>query len=353
MASLQQITVVGAGAFGLCCAFELARRGAAVRLVERDRIGAGSSGGHVGALAPHVPEQWNDKKQFQLDSLLMAGAFWADVARIGGVDPGYARLGRVQPLADAAAIDRAHQRAAGAADLWHGRAEWRVVRGADLPGIWIASPSDHYVLDTLAARISPRAAGRALAAALAALKVEVAIDPAHPATPQPGMGPTIWATGAAGLAALSQQVGRTVGTGIKGQSALLAHDARHAPQVYADGLHIVPHADGTVAIGSTTERDFSDLQPDHQLESLIDQARALCPDLTQAPVIDRWAGARPRAKSRAPILGEWPGAPGHLIANGGFKIGFGMAPKVAQVMADLVLTGADTVPAGFRVEVNL
>ena len=35
----------------------------------------------------------------------------------------------------------------------------------------------------------------------------------------------------------------------------------------------------------------------------------------------RWAGLRPRARSRAPMLGAWPGRPGHFIANGGFKIG--------------------------------
>jgi glycine/D-amino acid oxidase-like deaminating enzyme len=37
------------------------------------------------------------------------------------------------------------------------------------------------------------------------------------------------------------------------------------------------------------------------------------------------------------------------VANGGFKIGFGMAPKVAEVMADLVLDGRDGIPEGFRV----
>jgi glycine/D-amino acid oxidase-like deaminating enzyme len=38
------------------------------------------------------------------------------------------------------------------------------------------------------------------------------------------------------------------------------------------------------------------------------------------------------------------------VANGGFKIGFGMAPKVAEVMADLVLEGREGVPQGFRLE---
>ena len=53
------------------------------------------------------------------------------------------------------------------------------------------------------------------------------------------------------------------------------------------------------------------------------------------------------------MLGPWPGRPGHFIANGGFKIGFGMAPKVGEVMADLVLTGQDARPRGFAVEDSL
>jgi glycine/D-amino acid oxidase-like deaminating enzyme len=53
------------------------------------------------------------------------------------------------------------------------------------------------------------------------------------------------------------------------------------------------------------------------------------------------------------MLGAWPDRPGHFIANGGFKIGFGMAPKVAQVMIDLVLDGHATIPEGFGVQDNL
>ena len=41
------------------------------------------------------------------------------------------------------------------------------------------------------------------------------------------------------------------------------------------------------------------------------------------------------------LLGAWPGKPGHFIANGGFKIGFGLAPMVGIVMADLVLDRGD------------
>ena len=53
------------------------------------------------------------------------------------------------------------------------------------------------------------------------------------------------------------------------------------------------------------------------------------------------------------MLGAYPGRNGQYVANGGFKIGFGMAPKVAEVMADLVLEGRDAIPADFRVEASL
>ena len=105
-----------------------------------------------------------------------------------------------------------------------------------------------------------------------------------------------------------------------------------------------------MAIGSTSERDATDLATDAQLDAMLARALTALPCLAAAPVIDRWAGLRPRARSRAPMLGAWPGRPGHFVANGGFKIGFGMAPKVAEVMAGVMLDGQDAIPAGFRVE---
>ena len=332
-----QITVMGAGILGLTAAWEMARRGARVRVIEAVRVGAGASGGVVGALAPHVPEQWNAKKAVQLDSLLMAEGFWREVALAGGVDPGYARLGRVQPLADEAAVALALQRGEQARDLWRGQAEWRVT--GTVPGLRLASATGLYVHDTLSARLSPRRAASALVAALGSAGVTV--ETGHEA-PE---GRVLWATGVQGLRDLG------IGGAVKGQAALLAADWRDAPQGFAEGLHVVPHADGTVAVGSTSERDFDDpVATDGQLDALIERVRALCPDLAAAPVIERWAGLRPRAANRAPVLGAWPGRPGWFVLNGGFKIGFGMAPKLAQMAADLVLEGEDAVPPGFRLD---
>ncbi len=272
--------------------------------------------------------------------------------RAGGCAAGYGRTGRLQPLEDAAAIARAEARAAGAADLWQGRAIWEV-RPAKAWGAWApASPTGQVVFDSLSARLHPSQACAALAAAITGLGGQVTEAPG-PDAPPPG-GALVLATGHAGLAALSAELGAPVGCGIKGQAALLAHDARAAPQVFADGVHVIPHADGTVAVGSTSERDFSDgTATDAALDAVLASARAACPALAGARVIRRWAGIRPRARSRAPMLGPHPERPGTYIANGGFKIGFGMAPLAAEAMAALILDGEDAIPGGFRVEDNL
>jgi glycine/D-amino acid oxidase-like deaminating enzyme len=266
----------------------------------------------------------------------MADAWWASVAGAGGCDPLFARSGRVQPLADAAAVALAETRAMAAADLWQGRAAWTLRPAAEFAGWLPPTPTGLVIRDTLSARIAPRAALAALVAALKARGAVICSDGPH-------RGAVIHATGHAGLGG-----DPPLGQGVKGQAALLAHDARGLPQIYADGLHIVPHGDGTTAIGSTTERDRSDTATDGQLDAVIARACAICPALADAPVILRWAGLRPRATSRQPLLGPHPQRPGDYIANGGFKIGFGLAPLVAEVMADLVLDGHDRVPAAFR-----
>ncbi|MEO8242531.1 MAG: FAD-dependent oxidoreductase [bacterium] len=336
------LTVRGGGIFGLSIAWEAARRGARVRLIETVAIGAGSSGGLVGALAPHVPENWNDKKQFQLESLLMAEAFLTTASAASGLPTGYARTGRLQPIADAAALTLAQTRARAAASLWGNHAQWQVIPTTG--GAWQpASPTGHLIHDSLSALIHPRLTLLALAEAIRTTGGEVLIGNAD------DHGPTVHATGTAGLQDLSAAMGHKVGDGVKGQAILLQHNAATMPQLFTDTLHVIPHLNGTVAIGSTSERDWAHpTSTDAQLDALLTRARAALPVLQDAPVIERWAALRPRAQSRAPLLGPWPGRPGHYVANGGFKIGFGMAPNVAKVMVDLVLTGIDAIPAGFN-----
>jgi glycine/D-amino acid oxidase-like deaminating enzyme len=341
------LTIRGAGVFGLSVAHACAARGARVRVVDPGGVAAGASGGIVGALAPHTPENWNEKKAFQFASLVMAEDWWRGVERLSGLSSGYARTGRLQPVADGAALVLARRRGESATKLWGDFATWEVINAA-LAGDWAPqSESGWLIRDTLSAHLHPAQACAALAAAVCAQGGQIVAEAAQDT-------PEVWATGHSGLALLSRELGKTVGAGVKGQAVLLRLDRRGAPQLFGDAVHIVPHGDGTVAIGSTSERDFDDpTGTDAQLDAVLERAIAVCPALGGAPVIARWAGVRPRARSRAPMLGPHPARADVFIANGGFKIGFGMAPKMAETMADLVLTGRDRVPDGFRVTDNL
>jgi len=241
------VTVMGAGVFGLSVAYACLQRGAQVQVIDPNGVAAGASGGIVGALAPHVPEQWNPKKAFQLESLLMAETYWRGVSDVSGKVTGYARSGRLQPLADEAAVALARRRGDTARDLWGDHAVWEV---REAPDGWAPPSATGLVIwDSLSGLIHPRQATQALAAAVVALGGRIEED-GKPA------GRVVWATGVQGLEEMTAQHTRQIGNGVKGQAALLGFAAVGQPQLYADGLHIVPHGDGTVAIGSTTERYY-------------------------------------------------------------------------------------------------
>ena len=339
------VTVLGAGIFGLSIAWTCAQRGARVQVIDPNGVGAGSSGGIVGALAPHPPENWNDKKQFQFESLIMAERFWAEIEHASGLPTGYARSGRLQPIADEKALELARARHLSAQELWNGQAVWEIEEAS---GDWMPqSPTGLIIRDTLSARIHPRQACAALAEALgrAGVRIERESDPS---------GVVVHATGYLGLLEMAEQLQQPVGNGVKGQALLVQFDAAEHPQLFADSLHIIPHTDGTVAIGSTSERLWDrPASTDALIEDVHARALAAFPVLQGAPVIERWAGVRPRAKSRAPMLGAHPYLPDAFVANGGFKIGFGMAPKVGEVMADLILDCVDRIPESFRVSASL
>ncbi len=333
------VTVRGAGIMGLACAFACAARGARVRVIDPYGVGAGASGGLVGALSPHAPDEarWDEAKALQVQSLVEAERFWSEVRSAGGVEPGYARTGRLMPLPDDRAVAAAREREAAARVLWPAPFAWEVA-GAD-PAAWgPVSPSGLWARDSLAARVDPRRALAALAAAVRAKGGAVVAE-------GPEEGAVVEATGAAGL------VSRGMGGGVKGQAARLARPGVEAcPQVYAGGLYVVPHADGTVAVGSTSEKAFADPgSTDAQLDAVVARARALVPALAGAPAVERWAGLRPRAEDGGPVLGRI-GAGGPILANGGFRTGFGMAPLAARLLADLALEGRDGIPAPFRAE---
>ncbi|MEO0386867.1 MAG: FAD-dependent oxidoreductase, partial [Pseudomonadota bacterium] len=163
------VAVVGAGILGLAVAEAAARRGADVVVVEAQTVGAGASGGLVGALSPHAPERWNPKKAFQATALAEADRYWRGIAERGGRDPGFRRAGRLLPLTTDRARESAEARACAAAAVWPAGFHWRLCP-PDAWSDWLdpsAAPAG-MVHETLSGQIDPRRALPALVAALAA-----------------------------------------------------------------------------------------------------------------------------------------------------------------------------------------
>ncbi|MEM9715402.1 MAG: FAD-binding oxidoreductase [Pseudomonadota bacterium] len=351
------VIVIGAGAWGLATAYACLLRGLSVRVLEAQHPGAGASGGLVGALSPHVPDQWNPKKQFQYEALDQAQAYWARVAQISGLPTGYGRLGRIIPIKDPAGRDLAEARSANARDLWAGRYEWTVHATTEIPLNPSVAPFG-VVHDTLSARIDPRAAVAALAAAIQTLGGQIETD-CTVTDIEEGSVETkhgiltaeriFVASGVHGIDWLSDLMGQSAGGAVKGQAALLDMDLGWIPQVFDDGIYIIPHDTGQTAIGSTSENTWDHDGTDAQLDEVIAKAHRIMPILRDADVIERWAGFRPKAKRRDPMLGPIPGFDRVYAVLGAFKIGLGLIPKIGDLMADYAEGRPPDLPPSFTI----
>lgn len=350
------ILVVGGGIFGLACAHACLDRGRRVTLIDAGLPGGGASGGPVGALSPHLPEKWNEKKAAQVRVLAEAEAWWQRIAAFAGRDPGYARVGRYIPLASEAARARAEEQARDAERFWPAPFRWSLEPGDALP---FAAPHGA-VFETLSARIDPPRAIEALAAALAARGGTILSNRAVHAVAEdraetedgPIAARAILLAPGAGVGPLAAPfLGADPFQTVKGQAARVRPPRPlPAPLVYADGLYVVPHADGTVGIGATSENSYADPHTnDAQLDTLLARAEALLPGLAGAAVERRWAGLRPRGPRPEPLLGRLPGTETLFLAAGAFRTGFGMAPLIGRVLASLITGGAEPIPPGFTI----
>ncbi len=338
---------------GLWAAVHAERLGIGTLLIDAATIGQGASGGLLGALMPHMPDKWNAKKQFQFDALVSLESEIAALEAATGLSAGYRRSGRLIPLPKPHLKTIALRHSADAETNWRqqGRAfHWHV---SDVPPVqgWIdaAAGESGFVHDTLAGRVAPRALIAVLRAFLMRAKhvrllEEAALDSLDTGARIAVIGGRSIAFGdciiAAGhgsfpiLQRFTPDLPQPLGQPVKGQAALLKADIDPAmPTIFRDGLYVVAHEGGHVAVGSTSENSFAEpLSTDALLDPLIAAAREMAPVLRDAPVIERWAGLRPKAIDRDPMVGPHPLHP-HLHAlTGGFKVSFGLAHRLAEAV---------------------
>ncbi|MBU2580201.1 MAG: FAD-binding oxidoreductase [Alphaproteobacteria bacterium] len=368
------LAIIGGGIVGLWCARYAADLGLSTVLIEKGGIGQGASGGFLGALMPHQPIAWSPVKAFQLDALLSLETEIAQLQNQTGMSCGYLRCGRLIPTRTEKKRKQRETWQAAAIENWPARTaaglalEWRLLEATPDP-TWLlpgAAPLG-CEFDTLSARLHPR---KTIAALRRSLQQQVylrenslverfedggrslILDDGTRLSP----GHVIVTAGHRSFDLLRPLSVRRLGRGVKGQAALLQPACQidpSSPIIYFGGVYVIAHDSGRIAVGSTSESDFSSPDStDHKLDDLISRATELCPALEGSRMVERWAAVRPNAIGRHPMIGRLPEAPHVIACTGGYKISFGIAHKMAGAALRLVGGSTPELPAGFTLEAH-
>lgn len=361
------VVVIGGGAIGCATAWELARRGARVTLLERGVPGRESTWAAAGMLSP-LGESLRDDAYLALSiaSLDRYAAFAESLQAAIGEDLEYRTDGKLY-----VALEEAKRPAL---DAVFGRGAAFGVERLDAERARSLEPAlsesvTGAVLVRRDHRIDNRRLGAALAAAAASAGVDVrAHTPAREVrtTPRPGGGVAVrevvddagtaiparsvviaagaWSGALAGLAypvpvrpVRGQMFSVRAGEVVPGEAAGAPLLER---VIMTSDCYVIPRANGTVLVGATVEDvGFAPGPTPFGIRTLAAAAAAALPVLGELPIVETWAGYRPGTPDEMPILGADPDVEGLYYATGHFRSGILLAPITAEVIADLI-TGA-------------
>jgi glycine oxidase len=348
------VTVVGAGIIGCAIAYELASRGADVRLVDPRGTGQGASRASAGMLAPRIEGHSPALLRLGLASLDLYDTFVARVAADSQRRVEYRRCGTLQvALTEDEARHLSAERdalAEGAIDhLWLDAAAVRRLEPSLADGVLagLLIPDHGYVgVATFIAALS-EAAGR-FGASLSSTQVRGVSSGSR--------GVEIVTSDATlesdivVLAAGSWSGGIPVGSApttpvhpVRGQ--LLQLYFEHPPLshvVWGASGYMVPWQDGHLLVGATVEDvGFDEGVTIEGVQRLLECAQTLLPAAPSARCDGARAGLRPATPDELPIIGASSTMPGVYYATGHYRNGILLAPLTALMIADLILSGQE------------
>ena len=352
---LPSVIVVGAGIVGCTVAYELAKSGAVVQVIEPRAPGQGATRASAGILAPDIEGHGSSLlRVLGRRSIAMYDDFIADLRADSGHEIVYQRNGtfelafsesdesRLSELAAALTRDQIESR-------WLAPSQFDAIephaakhaRGALLIPIHgfvgvtsltlaAASAAQKYgatfVTETGAIRIFSMADGR--------VGVQSSAQPVE-----------TWEADRVVLAAGSWSSLITVDAAdrvpvkpIRGQLVQLKTEPGAIRRVVwgPDG-YLVPWPDGSVLVGSTVEDvGFDESHTDEAVTRLRAAAAALIPSLANAEVTGVRTGLRPKGPDDLPMLGHSKAVPGLIYATAHYRNGVMFAPLTVQLVADMV-----------------
>ena len=343
------IIIVGAGVVGCAIAYELAARGARVRLIDPRGAGLGATRASAGMLAPYVEGHHPSLLTLCVRSLGLYDDFVQRVVDDSGHSIEYEREGTLQVAIhphEAGELCSA-ARALAASGVAHALLDGGEVRRLEpqLPEL---------VTRALLIRDHGYVAAAPLTQALAAAAAfrGVVQSAAHVHAIAGGAAPgVVTADGmvhgdavivAAGswsstLAAPESDAVRP----IRGQLLQLRVPGRPASRViWGSRCYLVPWRDGTVLVGATVEDvGFDETATADGVQHLLAASLELLPALRTAAFEEVRVGLRPMTGDELPVIGPSSTRRQVFYATGHYRNGVLLAPLTATLIADLVLDG--------------
>jgi glycine oxidase len=112
--------------------------------------------------------------------------------------------------------------------------------------------------------------------------------------------------------------------------------ARHV--IYSPRGYVVPRRDGRLLAGSTSEdAGFAKQITGGGINAILRNALEISPSVSELPIVDSWAGLRPRAPDGLPVMGPCDEIAGLFYATGHYRNGILLAPITGELIAQAVV----------------
>ena len=350
------ILVVGAGIVGAAIAYELARRGAPVTVVDGRGPGQGASRASAGVLAPYI-EGHEDGTLLEMGrrSLALYDAFVRDVNEDARTDLEVDRSGTLTVAFTSDEAVELERMAEAFVDrsVTHrivSRPELRVMepRLSDGGLLGLALPDHAYV------RVPALTAAVARAAAHHGARIEEGVrvtglrpdrsgvTVATTAGPRRAASVVVAAGSWAGKIAIDGAPPVPVRP-VRGQLVYLRSPSRVVRRtLWSRRCYVVPWSDGTMLVGATVEEaGFDESATVAGVRGLLDAATELLPGMGDYRFDEVRVGLRPGTRDDLPVIGRMAPASDIVVAAGHFRNGVLLAPLTAELVADLILEGRE------------
>lgn len=350
------VIVVGAGIVGCTVAYELAKSGASVHVIETRAPGQGATRASAGILAPFIEGHGSTLlRDLGKRSLDLYDAFIARLSQDSNHSLVYRRNGTFELAFSNADVERLGELATLLADRgvswsWIEPQQFKDYEPNAAPNALgaLLIPAHGYVgvtSLTLAAAAAAEAFGARFTMETGAIRIlpapggRVSVQ-----TPAETLDAdrVVLAAGSWSSQISVEGVAAIPVKPIRGQLIQLQTDAGAIERVMwgPDG-YLVPWPDGSVLVGSTVEDvGFDESHTTDAVEHLRKAAATLVPRLADAPMSGVRTGLRPKGPDDVPILGRSKVVPGLIYATAHYRNGVLFTPLTVELVRDLVFDRA-------------